>query len=333
MILRVVAIFLITISQLTAVVGMNIGAVVLIRDLNASFKSEAVQLNHLSSSLNSQLRESLTVEKTEQAKLINESKEEINLVKPQTIHVFFTKPKALANGNRDMQRMYSTLTNPSKERFTQCYEDTGCFPDSMSLNYTHNFIQAEAEKYNAKQELNILLYDGINTVENIENLGNVLLEDFDTVIETEKQFEKIAKKYKSDIDFDDKVIFVHFDNSYKQNEYWDDLMGSFRSYAGYSRAFVNISQFNLARTPYFTEVFIHEMLHLFQASDKYIEGERSCADNGYGQPDKVPVYPQTKTDIMCGIVHTSKHNVSNGDLARGNIIINKFTASEIGWVF
>lgn len=92
------------------------------------------------------------------------------------------------------------------------------------------------------------------------------------------------------------------------------------------------------------DILIHELLHKFGATDKYIFGESDPNDwcylfecclepDGIPEPNKVPKYPQTKGCIMCAggmiAIQYGKESQAPGSLDR--VVICDKTAEEIGW--
>lgn len=78
-------------------------------------------------------------------------------------------------------------------------------------------------------------------------------------------------------------------------------------------------------------IITHEMLHTLGATDKYdARTEQSFFPDGYAEPDRRPLYPQQKAEIMGGLipVATDKGRMPPGlDFT----VIGPVTAREIGW--
>ena len=89
--------------------------------------------------------------------------------------------------------------------------------------------------------------------------------------------------------------------------------------------------FSSSFASYLNEIILHESLHLFGATDKYLEDKYGCTEKGLGDIDKDPIYPQDKTDIMCGLVAKSAEDFSRTYLSDEKLVINPITAKEIGW--
>ena len=78
-------------------------------------------------------------------------------------------------------------------------------------------------------------------------------------------------------------------------------------------------------------VFLHEMLHVLGATDKYVltTGE-PIFPHGYAEPDKRPLFPQKRAEIMGGrIPITSFSSVMPSSLSECKI--GRQTAEEIGF--
>ena len=78
-------------------------------------------------------------------------------------------------------------------------------------------------------------------------------------------------------------------------------------------------------------ITVHELLHTLGATDKYdlATGEPIFPD-GYAHPDKSPLLPQNKTELMGGRRAISARS-SEMPSSFSKVLIGKKTASEIGW--
>lgn len=78
-------------------------------------------------------------------------------------------------------------------------------------------------------------------------------------------------------------------------------------------------------------VFTHEMLHVLGATDKYIlsNGE-PIFPQGYAEPDKRPLFPQKRAEIMGGRIPISSFS-SVMPASLGECKIGEQTAEEIGF--
>ena len=78
-------------------------------------------------------------------------------------------------------------------------------------------------------------------------------------------------------------------------------------------------------------IITHELLHIFGATDKYYtQSNLPIFPIGFAEPDKSPVYPQTKAEIMGGRIPISPTNaIIPSSLEQ--VVIGKFTALEINW--
>ncbi|MFL6620452.1 MAG: hypothetical protein ACJ8MH_17730 [Povalibacter sp.] len=78
-------------------------------------------------------------------------------------------------------------------------------------------------------------------------------------------------------------------------------------------------------------VISHELLHTLGATDKY-----SFADNlpqlpdGYAEPDRSPLYPQSFAELMAGRIPVSADEAEVPESLR-QVIVGTKTAAEIGW--
>ena len=78
-------------------------------------------------------------------------------------------------------------------------------------------------------------------------------------------------------------------------------------------------------------VIAHELLHTLGATDKYdLATNQPRHPEGYGEPDRTPLHPQRRAEIMGGRIALSK---SSADMPSGlrQVVVGDATAREIGW--
>ena len=78
-------------------------------------------------------------------------------------------------------------------------------------------------------------------------------------------------------------------------------------------------------------VIAHELLHTFGATDKYDpENNQPRLPDGYAEPNAVPLYPQSKAEIMGGRIPRSP---TEADIPQSleQTVIGPATAREISW--
>ena len=78
-------------------------------------------------------------------------------------------------------------------------------------------------------------------------------------------------------------------------------------------------------------VLAHELLHTVGAQDKYNADGSPVFPDGYANPDKSPLYPQYRTEIMAGRRAISEHQNKMGSSLKSTVI-GKTTAKELGWI-
>ena len=79
-------------------------------------------------------------------------------------------------------------------------------------------------------------------------------------------------------------------------------------------------------------IIAHEFLHTVGASDKYdMASNQPLFPDGYAEPDKSPLYPQRKAEIMGGRIPLSEHEAVMPPTVAKSSIGNK-TAQEINWI-
>lgn len=79
-------------------------------------------------------------------------------------------------------------------------------------------------------------------------------------------------------------------------------------------------------------VIAHELMHALGATDRYnLSNNRPLYPEGFADPDAVPLYPQTRAEIMAGRIPVSETNVEI-PTGMNEVMIGTKTAREINWV-
>lgn len=79
-------------------------------------------------------------------------------------------------------------------------------------------------------------------------------------------------------------------------------------------------------------VILHELLHTFGAEDRYDPYQGSpMYPVGYAEPDKQPLYPQDKAEIMGGYIPLNDQDFIIVDHI-DKFVMNEITARELGWL-
>ena len=79
-------------------------------------------------------------------------------------------------------------------------------------------------------------------------------------------------------------------------------------------------------------IMSHELLHVFGASDKYdMETTLPIFPEGYAEPEKQPLHPQRKAEIMGGRIPKSESEAEIPSSFK-YVVIGEVTAKEIGWI-
>lgn len=78
-------------------------------------------------------------------------------------------------------------------------------------------------------------------------------------------------------------------------------------------------------------VIAHEVLHTLGASDKYGHNNQPQFPDGYGEPQREPLYPQTVAEIMAGRLAIGPEEARAADSLEV-CTVGTLTAREIGWV-
>lgn len=78
-------------------------------------------------------------------------------------------------------------------------------------------------------------------------------------------------------------------------------------------------------------VLAHELLHVLGASDKYEPRTgQPLAPDGLAEPDRVPLYPQVRAELMGGRIADSPSRARMPESLR-QCVVGATTAQEIGW--
>ena len=77
-------------------------------------------------------------------------------------------------------------------------------------------------------------------------------------------------------------------------------------------------------------VIAHELMHTLGASDKYDAGNMPLHPQGFAEPYRQPLYPQTRAELMGGRIPLSAGQASM-PRSLGEVAIGIYTAAEINW--
>jgi hypothetical protein len=77
-------------------------------------------------------------------------------------------------------------------------------------------------------------------------------------------------------------------------------------------------------------VIAHELMHTLGVSDKYDAGNMPLHPQGFAEPYRQPLYPQTRAEIMGGRIPLSADQASMPQ-SLGEVAIGIHTAAEINW--
>lgn len=78
-------------------------------------------------------------------------------------------------------------------------------------------------------------------------------------------------------------------------------------------------------------VMTHELLHTVGATDKYDRFNLPVYPDGYAAPDKSPLYPQHRAEIMAGRTAISEHDAKMPNTLK-QVTVGEKTATEINWI-
>ena len=66
------------------------------------------------------------------------------------------------------------------------------------------------------------------------------------------------------------------------------------------------------------------------ATDKYSQTNQPVHPRGYAEPYRIPLFPQTRAEIMGGRIPLNKHQ-SKMPESLDQVVVGAFTAAEISW--
>jgi len=79
-------------------------------------------------------------------------------------------------------------------------------------------------------------------------------------------------------------------------------------------------------------ILLHELLHTVGATDKYDAATNlPLFPQGYGDPDREPLYPQAYAEIMAGRIPLSASHARTPE-SLSEVLVGPQTAREIGWL-
>lgn len=78
-------------------------------------------------------------------------------------------------------------------------------------------------------------------------------------------------------------------------------------------------------------VIAHELLHTVGAIDKYEAGGTPVFPAGFANPQRTPLFPQRRAEIMAGTIPKSHDEAIMAESLR-TVVINSYTAAEINWL-
>ncbi|MFZ5377037.1 MAG: hypothetical protein ACOZAN_05255 [Patescibacteria group bacterium] len=270
------------------------------------------------------------IEKQQQRKLQNqEDKSKKTVSQPKLLgvnhlYIFFVKPSNTSN--QSIQPLINTLTAYHSNNYS-------------SLNSIHTFLHREAKKYSPDYfEVIIDVYPEVATLDinRVGDFSNYWGKDSFGLSRLQDQFATILDKHNLKLDDRHHAIFIFFDDIYIASAESDGSFyesKTFRSFSNQDKhlAYVNAYDFSVNFAPLLVEIVTHETLHLFGASDKYLENEYGCKPEGRGEPEKTPLFPQTTSDIMCGLIEYQAKKFIPAYIDKDQVVINSYTAKEIGW--
>ncbi len=240
----------------------------------------------------------------------------------QTVTIVFLRPSRLAVN--EVQPLMATLESADASLPT-------------SLRYINTYLQKQATYYNPPAfnvQVTTTPLLTMQSVTYVGDIGNPWEKDAFGTTKLQDDFEKIVKEQALPVD--EPVIFLYFDPftgaDISTKRFYDNQ--EFRSFADerQKRAYINVYSLSPSFASTVNEIIIHELLHMYGATDKYLESTRGCTAEGW----LTLPYPYTTThketaDMMCGYLKTQSGALRMAQFEDDEIIINTLTAQEIGW--
>lgn len=122
-----------------------------------------------------------------------------------------------------------------------------------------------------------------------------------------------------------KVYLLYYDA--QQNNVLDHSIGLEKGLVTVVKAFTG--QQNVTRN---NVIITHELLHTVGATDKYdLSTNLPLYPNGFAEPDKRPLFPQQRAEIMGGRIPLNEHEAEQPD-SLWETLVGRETAIEIGWI-
>jgi hypothetical protein len=120
-------------------------------------------------------------------------------------------------------------------------------------------------------------------------------------------------------------VFVHYHET-KENKRLQHSLGLDKGLLAIVHAFASTDQEQQNNI-----VIAHELLHTVGATDKYNQSNQPLFPDGYADPNKRPIFPQLKAEIMAAKIPANQHeSVMAASLSQ--CIIGNKTAMEINWI-
>jgi len=211
------------------------------------------------------------------------------------------------------------------------FEDVRAEYLSHSVYYIDEWLNNEALKYNKTIKINLEVKGPYTLTESPPSSSRKNL-----CPGTPSFFNKKAEENGINLENYDVVIYIYF----------DDHLLSQRQYQGFvscafpptKTTFNNVETWTILGDHYLS-LILHELVHVLGAGDTYLEpcprgNYWTCCKipEGIPEPNKVPLYPQTKACLMCGQIQLKEDGEG---LVPGNlsfVTLCETTAKEIGLI-
>jgi hypothetical protein len=216
-------------------------------------------------------------------------------------------------------------------------------PDASNPNtfaFIEPWFQAQSRQYSkADFDIELDIHSDPLTLSKeayLGDLANPWGKDNFAIVNFQDKFDELIIDVQHDVAPEDMVMFIYLDSGgYNPNgsahSYFDYLL--FRSFADESRgrAYVNAFDTSPSSGELVVNTTAHELLHLFGATDKYVEGKPECSEAATKGLNASDYLVKNRVDIMCGLLETTD-GPKRATFSKDTLVIYPLTATEIGWL-
>jgi len=214
------------------------------------------------------------------------------------------------------------------------FEDVSVEYLPHSVYYIDEWLNNEALKYNKTIKINLEVKGPYTLTESPPNRDRrtscALLTPF---------FNKKAEENGINLENYDLVNYVYFDDHLFSQRQYQGFVSCAELLAIPKTTFSNVETWEILGDKYLHQDILHELVHALGAQDTYLEpcprgNYWSCCKipEGIPEPNKVPIYPQTKACLMCGSIQLKEDGEGLQPANLSFITLCETTAKEIGFI-